>query len=808
MSVTETATPEAKIIIPDEAAPEHVRGEKNSHDKAASDKLFEARSKVLKPRFDAIPGELKELNQWAVWRYELNSDGKLTKVPYRPLQPTRRASHSDPATWASFDDAVRACQEGDFDGIKFALTREDPYVFVDLDHALYPEYTAFGKETVDYLQSYTERSPSDTGIHIISVGKLDDDLGHKRGDIEMYDHLRFATFTGHTFPNRTEINHKETWRVGDLQADLFEGNTTYFNPDFAYERSYEPMSGAETELLEHFFTLTGGEKWRDVWAGTWFPYYTSQSEADQGLANKLAWLFRYDMTTVDRVFRHSGLMREKWDKRHHSNGDTYGARTLRNALGGHKPGEGYGARKKEPNFVLTETGNAERLVHKYGGEFRYVIGLGFLIYDGQKWVPDHAGMTRLAIDAVRSLHTDIAELNEKLASASLTEEERKTYTAQITNMHKHIRKSESNTSLKATVELTKALAGVVLEANEFDRDPMLLNVQNGTLDLRTGVLREHSADDYLTQITNVNYNADALCPRWDKFQAEIARVEEHDDPEMIEFKQRLWGYTLTGDVSERKLMIAYGFGSNGKSTEIEAMKYVMGSYAKTTPFTTFTAKDRGSMTNDLAALRGARFVSASEGDVGARLSEGVVKNITGNENISARFLHKEYFEFKPLCKILLATNHKPNVVGQDDGIWDRLIPLHYAARFTGERKQSNLGERLRAEAEGILAWAVRGCLEWQKKGLAPTRRVMIDHGAYKSQMDQVGDFLEDKFIEDPKAKVDRKTFQEHFNDWNRLYNVPISTKAMTQCMLERGFKEKKSGSTRYWQGLKERSRLA
>ena len=457
-------------------------------------------------------------------------------------------------------------------------------------------------------------------------------------------------------------------------------------------------------------------------------------------------------------------------------------------------------RREGKTYPLTDAGNAERLVDEFGGKFCYVKGLGWLVYDSKRWVQDDSAVMRYALQTIRGLHRGAAAIHEKLSADN---NERETLLKQIDALRKHVKTCESESRLKSMVSLARHVEGVTVDLDMFDRQDDLLNVANGTIDLKTGVLREHRAEDFITQMTDVFYDPAATCQKWEEFQQQISTVNGAPDPEMVAYKKKLWGYTLTGDTSEQKMMVAYGNGSNGKSTELEVIRHILGDYAKTTAFTTFLERRDGTATNDIAALRGARFVYASEGDVGAKLSESLVKTITGDGTISARHLYQEYFTFRPHCKIWLATNHLPTITGQNNGIWRRLLPLDYAAVFSGAAKTKNMDAVLKAEAVGVLAWMVRGAVAWYRQGLEPLpKRVERNHGEYKSSMDVLGEFIEDCFELEDDTTLDKKDFQEAFNEWGKIYNYRLSPKALTQVMAEKNHKLQKSGARRYYVGLK------
>ena len=231
------------------------------------------------------------------------------------------------------------------------------------------------------------------------------------------------------------------------------------------------------------------------------------------------------------------------------------------------------------------------------------------------------------------------------------------------------------------------------------------------------------------------------CPRWVSFLDQIF----DSDVETIESVQRLLGYTLTGLVTEEVLVICHGYGSNGKSVFNNVVQRIMGGYSRTAPTSLLSARrsDDSSPRNDLAALAGARYVSVNELQAGDRLDEQVVKQLAGREAISARFLHKEFFEYMPTFTAWLRTNHKPVVTGGDDGIWRRLVLVPFKRKFEDHEKDSDLEAKLMAERDGILMWMLEGTRKYLQDGLKLSPRVRAEAAQYRKDSDRIGEFLED-----------------------------------------------------------------
>lgn len=378
------------------------------------------------------------------------------------------------------------------------------------------------------------------------------------------------------------------------------------------------------------------------------------------------------------------------------------------------------------DYAETDYGDAERLYTAYGDKFRYAPAKGVLVWDAAEGLWRHdEGEAELKRFAVQS-----ARLLEKRAVAITDDVKR-------LRVLRYAISREAVNKLRATVELVKTIPDVRVKMDDFDKDPLLLNVANGTLDLRTGQLRPHDPGDRMTKRSSVVYDPSATCPRWLQFAHEIAGGDE----ELVAWKQRMFGYTLTGLTNEQIMCVLYGAGSNGKSTELGVISALLGGYTTPTQFDTFAERKSEGVRNDLADLVGARFVPAFEGESGQRLAEGLVKQATGGDPIKARFLHREYFSFVPTFKVFLATNHKPVIRGVDHGIWRRLRLVPYNMQFDGSQRDDKLSDKLSAELSGILNWTLEGCRQWQQSGLGTAHAVQQATESYRKESDKLADFL-------------------------------------------------------------------
>ena len=452
------------------------------------------------------------------------------------------------------------------------------------------------------------------------------------------------------------------------------------------------------------------------------------------------------------------------------------------------------AREGTPvRFPLTDTGNAERLIAHFGAAVRYCHTWGaWIVWDGKRWRRDGtAELMRLAKQTARRM------TEEFRAHANAVEGTSAPIDDYYVALEKHARKSESAEKRRA---MAANEAVVSTEAEHLDASPWLLNVENGTVDLRTGTLSEHDQAALLTRLVSIRYDPGARCSGWLQFLTEIFLGNE----ELISFMQRAVGYSLTGITREQKFFLCHGNGENGKSIYLKVLAKLLGEYALAADFDTFASADAapGAPRPDLVRLRGARVVTAAEPDQRVHLSESRLKLITGEDIVVARNLHEHEQEFRPILKLWLMANHRPTVTESNHGFWRRvqLIPFDY--RVPADQKDPQLGEKLQGELQGILVWAVQGCLEWQRVGLGVAKAVTDATDAYRSEMDVVGRFIDDACVMAPETETSKAVFYAAYQKWcAEADEKPFSSKSFTLKLRERGLKDGRSNRARCWKGI-------
>lgn len=435
-----------------------------------------------------------------------------------------------------------------------------------------------------------------------------------------------------------------------------------------------------------------------------------------------------------------------------------------------------------------DTGNSERFTDQHGDMVRYVHTWGkWLIWNGTHWRIDETGeIERLAKHTARSIWDEVGALG----AAGHAEQAEK--------LAKWAAQSGNASRRAAMLALARSELPIAITHEELNTHPLLLNCANGTLNLATGELLPHDPTHLITKCLSIPYETAAPCPLWVKF---LARIFDNDQG-MIGLMQKIFGLSLSG-VTIQKLFFWFGLGANGKSTAGETLLSLLGDYAAKTPAETLLMRDKSNIPNDIAALAGARVVIASELPEGRRLNESMVKDMTGGDRITARFLNKEFFTLTPEFKLVMYGNHKPVISGTDNGIWRRVILMPFNVQIPESEQDPELTAKLRAEMTGILAWAVKGWQMYQAEGLTPPAAAKQATESYRAESDLLGQFLADCTIQRPGAEVASSELHDAYISYT---GHSISAVRFSRLMVERGFSKAQgtSGHTKgkiLWLGI-------
>jgi len=411
----------------------------------------------------------------------------------------------------------------------------------------------------------------------------------------------------------------------------------------------------------------------------------------------------------------------------------------------------------------TDSGNAEAIIMLFGDKIRYDhTRRKWFIFDNHYWRLDRDGEAeRIALQTVRERYRFAADIDDENKRKSLV---------------KWALASENDCKIKAALEMASKMKPIATLREKFDTDPYLLGCKNGVIELRTAKFRPGKPEDMISMTTNVEYDANADCPLWKKTVSDIF----DGDTGRIQFFQKYAGYSLTGDTKEQTMVFNIGGGANGKGIVTNTSHGVLGDYAGNTPFSTFLSskRDGDKIPNDVAALCGKRFVTASEVREFSCFNEAIIKALTGGDPITARFMRGEWFTYTPTFKVWLSMNHKPNIRDTSYGFWRRIKVIPFERTFNAEERDNNLQEKLKAEYPGILNWFIEGCLAWQNEGLEPPEKVSIATNEYQTEMDIIKQFLDECTLTNPISQVSATQLFDAYKTWCDTNNEYKITKTM------------------------------
>lgn len=719
-------------------------------------------------RYEHLSPIIMNEGQICLWRYE-EVGGRKTKVPYQVNG--KRADSTKPETFSTFNKALEVVD--DYDGIGLGVF--EPFMAVDIDHCVEdcePNETA--KKIIDTLKSYTEISPSGKGIRII--GKLSDFeydrdkyyINNSKAGIEIYVHgctNKFVTLTGNTCGSG--------WAVKEIDHDaLLEVLDRYMvRPVKKSVREVADVPGScltDEEVLEKANAAKNSQKFKELWDGRYAKENTeeSQQEYDLALCSLLAFWCGGDMDQIDRLFRQSGLYREKWER------DDYRSNTLVKAITGcntfYKPKELY--MEDDSQYVLEAVfglnpannarypGNDLGFGRLYADVFkdtaRYVPERKkWYIYDGSRWVPDVGALK--AMELCKALADALLHYTANLPSSELKE------------FWIDMCKKWNNRRYRETY-LKEAQSVYPISMEEFDADKYLLNCKNGTLNLLTGEFKSHSPADKLTKMAPVDYDKYARNGRWLSF---IKEVMINDDDKAL-FLQKSLGYGISGDTRHECMFFLYGETTrNGKGTLMESILSVLGDYGKATRPETIAQKQNVNSqapSEDIARLAGIRFANISEPSRGLYLNTAQVKSMTGNDTLNARFLNENSFDFKPQFKLYVNTNYLPVINDLTLFSSGRVIVIPFDRHFEEWEQDKSLKEDFnRPEAKSaILNWLIDGFNLLQSEGLEQPDSVRKAIQEYEYESNKVVQFRDECMIPLTGYRLKAKEIYEAYKTWN------------------------------------------
>ncbi|MEP3481606.1 MAG: phage/plasmid primase, P4 family [Fuerstiella sp.] len=442
-------------------------------------------------------------------------------------------------------------------------------------------------------------------------------------------------------------------------------------------------------------------------------------------------------------------------------------------------GEDVGPQRSFDEFDMTDLGNSEHFA-QYS---RRLLAFNFTwrkwtAWDGMRWRKEAGERPMLiAKKVVRSMREVAESADERSAKRWVV---------------------QSMGSARMTAMVDLAASELPYSHEKLDQDSWAFNCPNGTVDLRTGKLRPHQQADWITKLCPINYEPDAVAPRWQQFLAEVFEGVES----VIPFLARWFGYCLSGSIREQKLPVLWGGGANGKSTLLNAVKNVMGNdYTMQAQSDLLIDRKGEQHPTEMADLFGRRMVVCAETEFGRRLAEAKLKALTGGEPVRARRMREDFWEFIPECKLILVTNHRPQVYGTDDGIWRRMLLIPFGQHFGPDRQDPQLMQVLADESPGILAWMIRGCIEWHRTGLMPPEEITKATDEYRDSEDVIGQFTRDRCVTGDDCQVSSAELQAAFIEWAEDNAKPQIRPAKLAMRLAADGYVKFKRSKMFWRGI-------
>ena len=782
---------------------------------------------------EGLPQELKDSGRWCVWRYETREgSAKPTKCPYNP-RTGGGAMSNNPSTFTSYQEAVNALERGGYDGLGVGVF--DGLCAVDIDHCIAEDGTpsTLAVDVVSAMESYTETSPSGQGVRIFfkAAGFTYDKARYYTMNavqgLEIYVSgatNKFLTVTGNSGPWAGPFPICE--RAEALQAilDKYMVRPARTAPE-ATRAPQAPLDLSDAEIIAKAHSARNGAAFAALWNGD-TSGYGSHSEADMSLCNLLAFWTGCNAGQMDRLFRSSGLMREKWDRR--QSGSTYGALTIAEAIrtcsAFYEP---HTYPQKSPENALqmpsicppeqvrppdfSDAGNAEAFTRKYRDTLLFSDALGWMVWNGQHWErSDHQALTlatelsgEMLADALAENRAALVGMAEaKAAEAEGTgkpeDMERATNRAASAKAYlTHAKQTRSAGRLKNMLELAKP--AFVVKADTLDANPADLNTPAGIVDLNTGALRPHDRAARCSQITTVSPGEQGA-QMWADFLDTITR----GDGSLRGFLQLVAGMALHGKVYHEGLILAHGAGRNGKSTFFNALAAVLGDYAGSLDIDVFTT-DKQNRGAALATLRGKRLVIAGELEEGRRLSVATVKKVCSTDRITIEEKYKAPETITPSHTLCLFTNHLPRVGSTDPGTWRRLIVVPFRATIPTQGSRSNYGDILVKEAgPSILSWAIEGAVNFARNGYQLQTPDVVEEvtEAYRGQEDWVGNFLSECCTLEPGAWIPASNLYRRYREWAEGAGDYVRRLPDFNTALEnRGLAKKRTKTCNVWQGV-------
>ena len=695
---------------------------------------------------DSMPAELKEFRHWVTWKQVRREGKKPGRAPVNPATG-KTASVTEAATWGSYDEAVAAMQAGKGEGIGFVLTLEDPYIGVDLDGCVDPDtggIAPWAKQIVETLNSYTEYSPSGEGLRIFIKGKLPP-KGRKSGDIEFYDDRRFMTVTGNHIPGTSETIEERQQEIEALHQEVFGGKSNSQGTD-------------DSILLRKIQQSPQGRKFDKLFRGDWADDYPTQSESDLAMANILAYWANGDESIMDRLFRQSGLMREKWDR---VTGDsTYGQRTIEKAI------DGLAMSPKSAEISV----NPERYFNK------------------SQFIPK-----RLAEEIMKIYHIKFAGGRFWIYEDGVYKQEREDLLAR--EIQRLLADESRDNRIREVLNHIRREALIDLPTP----DAQFINVLNGRLNWRKGKLEPHDPKHFDIVQLPVTYDPDAKCDVFDRYLESTFNSRD-----LVQLVEEILGYSLIPDTRFEAVFILYGTGANGKSVFLNVIRTLLG------PENTASVsmQDLAEQPFFLEKLVGKLVNLFADLDPRGLKQTGILKSLVSGDPVTAQRKYGDPFTFINFAKFLYSTNQLPPSKDRTHAFYRRLIILPFENTFTEATMDRELREKLSkpSELSGILNIALKGLQRLYQQGQFTNPDVVAAASQkYKSQNGSVAEFVNQKVEVNTDEVVLKLTLYEAYRNWCQARGVkPESQRILKEHLKDilPAIEERRIENRWHWKGIR------
>lgn len=817
--MSDTSKKVENTVLDDSDGMSNIDGTSNADSTESATEVIQPENKnAPKPtvNFVSIPQELKDNCSFCLWKREKRKGG-ITKVPFDP-RTRNMAKTNDPSTFADFNTAMKAYVMGGFQGIGIRVA--NGIGAIDIDHCI-REDGSLNDVAASILSifsdTYFERSPSGTGLR--GFFRIDPDyvfdktvyyINNRKLGLEVYlpgTTNRFVTVTGDCYrPGTVPLDMTALEKV--LDSFMKRKTPVTASSDVASglpHRSYL----TDQQVIEHASNSSNEEssqRFRDFMKGDWQKYFDNQSDADMSFITTLCFWCGCVEEQIDRIYRSSGMMRPKWDRK--QAGTTYGAITIRNAIAmcreiympnkiaaaedfedlendgsdntdgsDRDPKTGKKNKKKSVDFE-PDLSQIKKTLKDFSPQsnLRYTqgeIGFGNLfadyykpvarfnsdrevwyVYDGKSWRVDSGNLK------VEKLAKRLADLLLIYGTTISEESVRKEFIKSVTKLQDRRKRETMIKDARSEHPLPHAA---------LDRDEFLFNMQNGTMNLLTGEFHEHRPEDFITKISPVAYDPDATCPRFIQFMDEVMQ----GDKERIAYVQKALGYSLSADTKLECFFILYGATSrNGKGTLMETFLKISGDYGKNSDPLLLAMKYNQSSSGpseELARLDGARFVNISEPEKKLVVDAALTKRLTGNDTITARYLHENSFEFKPTFKIFINTNHEPQIT--DDTLFTsgRVKVIPFNRHFSEKEQDKGLKAFFTEDSNmsGIFNWLLEGFRRYKSEGLEVPKSVKEATDAYQLESDRIAQFVKQCLVPAQGKELRSQAVYNRYLTWCR-----------------------------------------